>query len=270
MQYFVFILTILFLSSCSEKSNVNNISEKQSLPLFNSYINNPKETDTLCINEIERAKKDLKQGFIVFTQSVGFGTGQLRYEKELNELCKTKGLVLGVDMIGCVIMRGQTQGCYGDYMDKIISEKFGDNFKQKLHIKADSLFLANCITQNKVVKYWDCDERPRLTSEKERTSDELPSIEVTDIDIIKDESDNGGWPFFDLNFVVELDSSINKFDYSNYVAELNQNEKYKDKLFKIAVSYLKNKYPVWVPGKIKGIPVRTSNNVRIHFEKNHK
>lgn len=266
MKHLIIILILISFNACSQNKTSKKM-KNQELPDRIVYVNNPNDEDALCISEINRAKKDIVRGKIVFTQSFGFGTSELRYENELRQICKENGLKFDVDLIGCMVFEGQTQGCYGDYMDKIIIEKFGNDFKEKIHRKADSLFLKNVDLNNKVVQYWDCDERPKLPSENERTSDYLTTIKIKDINLEKDESEYGGWPFFDLRFIVEKDSTINGFYVSNYVAHLDKNKKFKSSLFEIAVDYIKKNYPVWIPGEINGIPVRTDNNVRIFFKK---
>ena len=229
------------------------------------YILNPEPNDSLCITDINRAKKDLANGKIIFTQEYGFLFGKIRYEKELRTLCKEYGLIFDFEYLDDVGFEGQTQGCYGQYMNKVIYDKFGVHFKDFMHEKADSLYLINVSRQNIVVQYWDCDERPRLPDENERTDDYIPDINVNNIEIEKDTSLYGGWPFFDLGFIVEKDSTINGFYISNFVPHLDKNKKYENELYKIAVEHIKMTHPVWVPGQIKGVPVRTDNNVRVHF-----
>jgi len=254
----ILIIFLISLHSCTQNANLDDRID---------YVNNPKSTDTLCISEIQRAQEDIKNGKIVFTQKFGFGTSQLRYENELIDLCKENGLVFDVDLIECSVYEGQTRGCYGDYMDKMINEKFGIDFKDKLHKKADSLYLENVIKQNKIVRNWDCDEKARLPNETERNNDYLPSIKVKDLDIKEKIGDYGGWPFFDFSFIVEKDSSLSGFYISNFVPQLDDNKKYEKELFNLAVGYMKTNYPIWIPGKISGIPVRTDKNVRLFFVK---
>lgn len=263
MNYLILLLTLISLHACSQ--NKHNEANRQELPKFIQYVVNPNPNDTLCIEEIEKAKKDIEHGKIVFTKNMGFLYGNFRYKNELEELCKLNGLEFDFDLFSCVQIEGQTQGCYGTYMDKVIYEKFGFNFKKQLHKKADSLFLSRANSENKIVQYWDCDERARLPSEIKRTSDFIPSISILIPEIKKKEGDFGGWPFFDLGFVVEKDSTISSFYISNFVAKLEENEKFKDELYLIAVQNIKKYYPTWVPGKISGVPVRTDNNVRIFF-----
>jgi hypothetical protein len=266
MKYVLIILTLISFSACSQDKQKND-TDGHELPDRIQYIINPNSNDTLCLSEIERAKKDIENGKIVFTQSAGLLFGDIRYETELRDLCKINGLVFDFDLIGCVVFEGQTQGCYGDYMDKIIIDRYGIDFKENLHKKADSLFLAKTQSENKLVRYWDCDERPRLPNETKRTSDYIPSITVDSPDIKEKKGNYGGWPFFDMGFIVEKDSTISGFYSSNFVAQLDENEKYKNELFEIAVKYIKTEYPIWVPGKVNGVAVRTDNNVRIFITK---
>jgi len=260
MKYLTFLLPLILLNSCFQKKST---SEK-SAPTRIAYVGNPNPTDTLCIRDIQRAKEDLQNGRFVFTQPVSLATGRLRYEDELRRLCEKHGLIFDVDLIGCVIFKGQSQGCYGHYMDEMLKDKFGPEFKARLHAQADSLFLVNVSSTNTTVQYWDCDERPRLPHESKRSNDYLPNIIVSDIDI---KANKGEWPFFDLGFVVEQDSTISSFYVRGFVAASSENEKYKDKLFSAAVQHIKSKYPTWVPGKIKGVAVRTDNNVRVFLNR---
>jgi len=123
----------------------------------------------------------------VSTQNYGFLFGDLRYEKEILKLCNEKGMEFKFDHIGCVIYEGQTQGCYGIFMDKIIMDKYGYNFKDSLHNVADSLFSLRVSRENLIVEYWDCDERARLPNNKKRSNDYLPGIKITSLDLRKEE-----------------------------------------------------------------------------------
>jgi hypothetical protein len=266
MKHLFIIFTLISYNASSQDKQKNDIDVHE-LPERIQYVNNPNPNDSLCISEIKRAQEDIERGKIVFTQSAGFLFGDIRYETELRELCAQNGLVFDFDLIGCVVFEGQTQGCYGDYMDKVIIDKYGINFKETLRKKADSLFLSRTQTENKLVEYWDCDKRPRLPNETKRTSDYIPSITVDSPNIIEKKGNYGGWPFFDLGFTVEKDSTISEFYSRNFVAQLEENEKYKNELFEIVVKHIKTKYPIWVPGKVNGAPVRTRNNVRIFIKK---
>lgn len=264
---YILILAQIILFGCSTDNSLENMSHEEFLLYKIKYVENPESSDTLCISDIEKAKKDIKNGKIVFTEPFGFGTKISRSEEELKELCSENGLIFEYDLRGCVVYNDQTQGCYGTYMDKVIISKHGLSFKDSLKRKAESLFLDRCIKQNKVIEYWDCDERPRLPYEEKRTSDFNPSINISNLEIMKEPGKFGGWPFFDLGFIVEKDSTISNFHSRGFVPHRKENETFHDELLLIAIEHIKSDYPLWVPGKIDSIPIRTDNNVRIHFIK---
>ncbi|MCH8555611.1 MAG: hypothetical protein LAT76_10660 [Schleiferiaceae bacterium] len=262
-KYLQILLILVVFTAFSQNHPIDTLQMAQRI----QYVSNPNPLDTLCIAEIQRAKKDIENGKIVFAQPFGFLFGSIRYEKELRQLCRQKGLQFEFDLIGCLVLEGQTQGCYADYMDKVIFYTYGIDFKAILHKQADSLFLFRTVSKNILVDYWICDERPRLPHEKNRTSDYLPSIVVDSLPILKKSGEFGGWPFIDLGFIVEKDSTLSGFLLNNFVAQLEENEKYKNELYSIAVSYMNTSYPIWVPGSIAGVPVRARNNVRLFFKK---
>lgn len=257
MKYLI--ISLLFFSTAAFAQ------EEEDIPDYNTemrrYVLNPQLDDSLCRNDIKRAKDDIAKGKIAFTQQVGFLFGFLRYEDELKLLCKEAGLYYEIVFLSDVVFEGQTQGCYGFYMDNMITEKYGDDFKPKMHKKADSLFLVNVNSKNKAVQYYNCDERPRLPNELKRTDDYLPDITIEEPKI----NPKNGWPFFDIGFIVEKDSTITNFYLESFVAQRKRYEKYKDELYNVVVKYIQENYPVWVPGKVLGIPVRTDNNVRIRI-----
>jgi hypothetical protein len=266
--YLLILLPILCSCNDQKKETVienNEVELIQDERVFNpiAYVANPEPTDELCISDINKAKSDINENGIVFTQAVGFLFGHKRYEDELKKLCKEKGLKYDLDLIGCVQMDGQTQGCYGAYMDKMLVEKYGKDFKKDMHRQADSLFLENAIKNNTAVYYGDCDDRPVIADGSNR--DDIPYLKVTDIAIKKDKSDFGGWPFFDVGFIVETDSTISNVYINSWIPRSESNEKYKDQLFKKAKEHLLTNYPKWRPGSINGVAVRTNSNVRIYF-----
>lgn len=138
--FVILILLTIFISCVEDKKQP--IAEIEDSNLENEYVefdpikyvSNPEKTDTLCISEINRTKDEIKTNGIAFTQEAGFLYGHNRYEKELEELCKKYGLNYEIDLIGCVVFEGQTQGCYGAYMDKVLADKYGLDFKKQMHV----------------------------------------------------------------------------------------------------------------------------------------
>lgn len=229
------------------------------------YINKPKKKDTTCISEINEAKKDIENGKIVFCSPVGFLFGMLRFEDELKEVVESYGLEFKIDLISDVEFEGQTQGCYGAYMTQHIENKFGENFREKVYNKADSLYVARVISRNKIVDYSDCDISPRLLGEKtERSFTKTLFIDSLQIPIDCSET-----ILMDIDFIIELDSTTNSYSVSNKVLGAKKNEKYYKDLLEFSILELR-KIDNWCPGQLKNSNVRTRQNARIYITKRRK
>ena len=227
-----------------------------------NYVKSPASSDKLCIDEIDRAKVDIENGKIVLTQPAGFLFGFIRYEDELAQLSNQYGLEFDFDLLSCIEIDGQTQGCYGATMENEIIERFGPNFSEQLHERADSIFLSNVLANDRSVDSWNCDEEAMLLADFKQT------LYISELSIKKGTATYGrGWPFMDLEFVIELDSSIGNFKYSNFVSQDSANSSYEHQLFLLGSNHLIQEYPTWVPGRIKSQPVRTNKSVRIFFAK---
>jgi hypothetical protein len=254
MKFHLIIFSLVVFWSCTQQPR--NTDE-----LLN-YVKSPAPNDSSCKEDIERAKKDMENGKIVLTQTAGFLFGFIRYEDELVQLSEQHGLQFDYDMLSCIVQDGQTQGCYGATMENEINKRFGHNFRERLHEQADSLFLSNILSNAKSVDSWNCDE------EAKQLTDFRPTVNVTQLNLKKGiDKYGGGWPFMDIEFIIELDSSISSFKYSNFVPADSANSIYEQELFKLGSNYIQQEYPTWVPGTIKSQPVRTNQNVRLLFAK---
>jgi len=262
-----YILILTFSLACSnnkkpEETNNNELNSETKISERITYVMNPKATDSLCKSDISKAKSDIKNGKLVYVQTAGFGFGFKRYESDLKELCRKKGLEYDVDLIGCVVTKGQTQGCYGAYMDKILIDKFGSDFKENLNREADSLFLVRVLKNEIPIFSWDCDEKPKPILENQKYLE--TTLDVPNLDLKRTELGKT-WPAIDLSFIIERNGTISKFYSNNFIPRLKHNERFKDELYKIAMNYIKINYPNWKAGTIRGTPVRTDHNLRITF-----
>jgi len=73
-------ITILFLTIslyASGQQSSKDISQKELI----KYIQMPDDKDVMCIQDIERAKTDVKNGRLVFCMPISMGGGTLRQEK---------------------------------------------------------------------------------------------------------------------------------------------------------------------------------------------
>jgi len=259
----ILILTFL-LFACGQKNPEDKTTEIVSIDRpenqLEKYIQKPATTDSMCLKDIVKAKNDITNGKLVFSIPMGFGTHQLRQEKQLKELCKTYDLVFDYEMFGCVVYEGQTDGCYGAYMDKVLEDKHGKGFKEILLAKADSILLSN----NDTIAYYLCDKRPQITGKDDyettleaKVPEKLSKQLKADIE--------GDLPFMDIGFYIDKSGNASSY-FLNYFmdADSKSNQKFKDELFKIGVERLKA-IKHWETGIVNGQKVNTENNVRVYF-----
>lgn len=122
------------------------------------YIDHPNAEDTLCIYEVQLAKKDFNSGLLKFYPGAVWDFPYARMFDELDSLCQLYGLVFNPysGMEQDVGIPGQTFGCYNDFMDREIAKRFGDGFEKKLIDEADSIFISKHI--NDTLRGYLCDE----------------------------------------------------------------------------------------------------------------
>ena len=126
-----------------------------------SKFDNISSTDTTCIKAVRRAKEDISKGELSFCYHAGSLLYEpLRCEKEMDSLLTLIGIGYKNIITSDVIYEGQTQGCYGDYMNEVILQKFGNNFIDSITYKADSIFVSK--NSDKIFDYHDCDTDPKF------------------------------------------------------------------------------------------------------------
>lgn len=249
MKNIFLIISVIFLIGC----------EQPYCPL-ESYIQNPSKRDTTCISDINKAKMMVKNGEIVFSYPFSFGSWELRQEKQLKKLCEQYNLIFDYELIGCVNIEGQRQGCFGAYMDKIIADKFGTDFKEKLLAQADSMMLV----ENDTVPYYLCDERPEIFNIHNDNKSEYFVARVPENLRKQLKTNNDGkYPFMDIGFYIDKEGSVSGFFLNNFVSYDESNQEFKDELFNIAIEHIQR--DIWKSGIVNGQRVITENNVRVFF-----
>jgi hypothetical protein len=226
------------------------------------YIKNPPESDTTCISEINEAKMLVEDGMIFFCYPMGF-SHELRQEKHLKKLCKQYGMMFYYEYFSDIVRIGQTRGCFGAYMDKVIAEKFGAGFKQKLLDQADSIMLA----VNDTVPYYSCDKEPERydINNKRYESESLIARMPEELRKQLKADKYGDFPFMDIGFYIDKEGNtsgyfLNNFNYKGF----QSNKNLKDELFDLGVEQLKE-IKNWEPGIVNGQKVITEHNVRVYF-----
>lgn len=83
--------------------------------------------DTFCINQKDRALKDIKNGKLIY-----FGFHPLEFKK-LTKMLGKYGIETKEHLARCVRMGGFEPYCYQDEMYNEISRKFGENFIDSIY-----------------------------------------------------------------------------------------------------------------------------------------
>jgi hypothetical protein len=147
-SYLLIILLVLF-ASC--QPHIDKESRFEKVPL----------TDTTCLKEIAIAKKDIGKGKLFYCHDAGSLLYQpSRCEHEMDSLLEFYGIGYKNTFTSDVIIEGQTQGCYGDYMNEMISDKFGSKFIDSLLYRADSIYVSKNL--NKVFDDHELETEPRF------------------------------------------------------------------------------------------------------------
>jgi hypothetical protein len=271
------IFIILLLNACKSAAVQRELSGRDSVYLImSSYMNAPDLIDTLCRKDIAEAKQDVANGKIVMNDLLGFEKGNRRYKEQLQKLAESHGLVFEPEGEYCLIYVGQTQGCYSLYMDKIIAEKYGEDFERLLHHRADSLYFEQ--VKNDTIWYWKCDKKPKLLPDHTAIEWEIGGgimfmgiILETEVKVpevyIESIFPSDKYPTF-VKVYITINKNGDVTDYRND----NQSRfdpadaVLYDKLFMIAVEEIKSKYNKWQPGTIAGYPINTKYEFRVYFK----
>ncbi|NOS90818.1 MAG: hypothetical protein HOP30_02745 [Cyclobacteriaceae bacterium] len=267
-------LFVILSSACKVNSQSSLLEQFVSADTTNraarfAYLKKVSPTDTICLNDIKRAIRDSSGDSALFVFNVdGFST-MLRYENELAQICKSNQLKFKLDIGTDIGYVDQTTGCYQDYLDLILFEKYGKNFKPDLHKEANDLYLANHLLDT--ISSWDCDIRPRCLSANTHTSISI----VVDLPI---KAHRKEWvvdkkpmfavyhPFMDLSVVIDKDGNTSGYQLVDFIPARRQNKKYKEQLLAIAIQEIKNKYYKWKPAEINGVLLNTTHVMRLEFE----
>lgn len=232
------------------------------------YVENPDKGDKQGLKDIERARKDIANNKVVFCTPAGNHFGDIRCMEELEKVAKENGFDFTFDILSgteqiIVNEQGesakQTKVCYGAYMTKYIRDTFGEDVRERIYRRADSLYISNIISQNKVVAYLDCDKGPQL-GDKGPDSDPVLRLDVNNKEFPLDYSKP--YLFLDIKFIIELDGTTNSHEVTNHLLWVPGNEKYYEELAEYAIKMLK-KIDNWQPGQLSGHNVRTEQDVRV-------
>jgi len=123
---------ILFLFSTCDKIKKISVNEKV-------Y-----PTDYKCQSELAQAKKDTKDGQLVYCHYLtNESLLSFRSEDEFKHILKQNNIGYKFDFFTCMVIDGQTNHCYCEYVNNNFFKKKSKKFIDSLLNKADSLFLIS-------------------------------------------------------------------------------------------------------------------------------
>ena len=102
-----------------------------------------KSTDTTCLEEIKRAKSEIKKNKLTYCHYAGNILFQpLRGEREMDSLLKLYKVSYENELSPCIIDKDKNYHCYCELMQEQIDKKFGNKFTDSLLYVADSLYIS--------------------------------------------------------------------------------------------------------------------------------
>ena len=170
MKKNVFLFLIVTIASFSQEkersvSMYNDDRIIDSSAVYNETLIGKVDTrDNHCFSEIERAKKDFAEENRTYYDYKGFGSKTRNidfFQKEIENLKMKYELVL----VGCSSITLTTKtfiprdNCYRSCMDKLVMDKYGKDFFDKLDSKSDSLYVLSNL--DKVFSSYECDQTIR-------------------------------------------------------------------------------------------------------------
>lgn len=256
--YFIFLFSLSLISCNKEKIAKKDKKGLDTLVIYSEkdfYENKIgifKIVDTLCINGIKRAKKDISENKLTYYNIKGLSAREVS-DKELTLLLHQYNI--GFENVLGFCMRppkGFKWNCYEDEINNEIFNRYGENFVDSLRKIADRKFVETnpdfvfmwheCETTSRYTKVLDYTESLNMVREDLRKTliplYKTRGIEINDLNI---------------SFIIHRDSSISKLSITKSISPKNfENEKLVDSV--ITQFIMRSK---WNPGKFNGINVNS-------------
>lgn len=236
MKKLLLFISILFILSCNKNSNINNnikitdsnTNKKDSIA---TIIGNVSPDDDVCIGEIEDAKRDLENNkltYYVRKEPITYGN----YTDELKKLLRPLGIKCEkLSGIGnCIPLVNSRSGCYFDYMNAGIKQKFKNGFIDSLETQAMKTYIAKNIDY--VIAYIDVTSKAKFYSKSKTYKTQRQDAQADFIKYFtfpKSFNQNNPWKA-NTSFIIHRDGSIK---ISNINIEFgNESDKQFEKYFR--------------------------------------
>lgn len=167
MKILPLILTLIYITSCNLKTQRPSFADNISL------------SDTICLQEIEKAKQDIKENKLIYCHLWGFGGSSLRYENELDSLLSLYNIEYGDDIFSCISDKME-DNCYYRYMNEEVKYRYGENFVDSLKYIADSIYIFNHYNNfmSEVYTYETWDMYPIYPNDTQYTSNNHSGLQA--------------------------------------------------------------------------------------------
>lgn len=123
-----------------------------------SYVKNPSLNDRMCKDDIKQAKKDLKKYKNIYVTTSCFGCRRPPYADEIIEYAANNHFKVINNDYSCVVIDGQTKGCYKTMIDLKMEKIHGKDFRQKIERAAEELMIRKIQAGTKVISIYDLPE----------------------------------------------------------------------------------------------------------------
>lgn len=264
MKILHYLFFVLLLLGCKDHAKPMEEQPPNRKEFLRSYVKNPNLNDRMCKDDIEQAEKDLEKYKNIYVTTSCFGCKTSPYADEIIEYAAKQKIEVINDIYSCVVMEGQTKGCYKAMIDLKMERIHGKDFRQKIEHAAEELMIQNIEAGTKILSIYDLPEEdmPYFIKEGKFIKDEYILTIKTKLSL---KYELHTTPFMDISFIVEKNGSISHLKNENWVSGFKVNEKYKNELENIAKNKILTDYSQWKPGKYKNTITRVVNHFRVHF-----
>jgi hypothetical protein len=281
MKNVAFLFLIFNIASFSQEK-VRSVSTYNDVVIIDSsavyietLIGKVDSRDSNCFSNIERAKSDFAKGDITYYDYKGFGSKFRNIDYFQNEIEKLN-IKYELVLVGCNSITIKTEtfrpkdDCYISCMDKLVKEKFGKDFFNKLDIKSDSLYVIEKKKRGFVFSFSECDNyviryKKSLGKEYNQQFDDIEKELDSLISYPKDFKfkNEEFYSWSTCSFVINEDSSISKLKLETTFQNKYNNKfrKYfEDKIKKFVLS------SKWIPATSNGIVVKSQWDVNFQYK----
>jgi hypothetical protein len=254
-------ILILAILTTSCRQSDKKVSRFDSLP----------KSDTTCLKELEKAKKDFKKGKLIYCNYSQFP--RLRCEKEMTQLLEQYNILFNNEYASDVIIEGQTDGCYCDYMQEQIENQHGKKFIDSLLYIADSVYISNNL--DKIYDYVDWDKPPVFPGDKKLDPTNHSGLQTEFEKLVrypnnyqyKTDSNSMAMVkiYLDLDEFGNAKADIAEFIFWNFKTKKGDfnTETYKP-FEKIILSLIEK--TKWTPAKIKSFNIKSKSEIFIYLK----